>query len=242
MNADTPQWPRFNRAEADKPGAQLASWLSSNMANTARTYPIAKLLAELVGCTEGTISASFAKRALDLIALFDFKQQRYGMKNIQEGGLPGLAKRCKDKIERLENMLTLKMREMKNCGEGVYAVNERSDEKEPRLDSWRDIACLALIGVMVEEEAWPSVRNLRLVEMPSPVPPVDLPATIPPRMTSAERELHEEDERAEGTYSHPVKCECNDVELNLGCPIHKAQAEMAKAAAEKVPPSSISSR
>lgn len=66
------------------------------------------------------------------------KNKMYGDENIIKIGKEGIIIRITEKIERLKYLLK----------------NKKDFEKEPREDSWKDIAGYSIIGLMLERDKW----------------------------------------------------------------------------------------
>lgn len=95
------------------------------------------------------ITRAFIKQTLVNTMLFVEKHHDYGRGNVRSIGSLGVLLRIREKVERLVNLHF-----MQGTGGPI---------QESVLDSARDIANLAVMLVMVEEEQWPGVDwRLRL--------------------------------------------------------------------------------
>lgn len=127
---------------------------------------LADFLWDVIGCTQ-TQSKQFIRDVLDGIALFDFKQKRYGPKNVADGGELGMSHRISEKAKRLENMLTLTHVDQTISEPVVHKVQELTCDEETRRETWQDMGVIGFMGVSLHDRSWPGVRNLRLVELES---------------------------------------------------------------------------
>ena len=162
MNSETPQW----RTQPEWVDNFAGQWKRAKN-DSERKKTFIELLWVLIGCDQ-EITREFISDVIDGIALFDYKQQRYGTGNIAKIGELGLNSRVSEKVARIENMLKLVPSESPDrVGDGHEIVCYAPDEgEETRRESWIDIGVQGFMGCMVYDGRWPGCRDLRLVELP----------------------------------------------------------------------------
>lgn len=145
----------------------------------ARRSAVVTLLYQAIGCNQ-EITKLYILRVLESIALFDMKQQRYGLKNIAEGGELGLANRTNEKIKRLQNMLEVRPaapEDHPKDGGGTSMIRpgqvllaSAPEGEESRRDSWIDIGVQGMMGVLCYDGDWPGLAELRMLRLPPDKP------------------------------------------------------------------------
>lgn len=90
------------------------------------------------------MSKEFIETMLELVVLFDKKQNDYGSTNISSTGELGVMVRAQDKVSRLRNLLTKEMKGQTATG----------PQNEPLEDSWKDLANYGVIGLLLRRNKW----------------------------------------------------------------------------------------
>lgn len=96
---------------------------------------------EYLGCKD-ILTKAFIRATFVAIKVFDFKQQNYGVQNIQRGGANGVRLRLGDKISRLDNLMS----------KGENPI------EEPIEDTFGDVGVYGLIGLLCRWGWWPGVE------------------------------------------------------------------------------------
>lgn len=106
---------------------------------------------DLVTGASGSIELEQAwlRKAKEVFELFCEKQQGYGPNNIAVGGEQGVTLRLGDKVSRQFELLDL----TKRVVDKAVAL-----KVEPIRDTWLDQADYGIIGLIVHDGEWPSVR------------------------------------------------------------------------------------
>jgi hypothetical protein len=101
----------------------------------------AKEVAEYLGCKD-PMTVNFILAVFTGIRVFDWKQQRYGVKNIARGGDRGVVTRLGDKVSRLENLL----------------AKEENPVDESIEDTFGDAGVYGFIGLLWRWGIWPRLE------------------------------------------------------------------------------------
>lgn len=103
---------------------------------------LAKEVWEQLGCKDD-LTKRFIEVLFLAVKVFDWKQQNYGVQNIQRGGANGVRFRLGDKISRLDNLMP---------------KNENPDS-ESIEDTFGDAGNYGFIGLMCRYGFWPGVAS-----------------------------------------------------------------------------------
>lgn len=110
---------------------------------------LAKEVWESLGCKD-PLTRAFIRTTFIAIQVFDWKQGKYGTKNIAAKGGKGVVTRLTDKLSRLDNMY--------ETGQDAREDNEGVE------DSFGDIGNYGLIGLMCRWKMWPGSPERNGVE------------------------------------------------------------------------------